>query len=219
MTKKEFYEKNDKVFTTYPVVKNTVSKDLIDSIPESVAERRDFLKKHLNNLDGKTIYCPSLEAKSFNDVSSVFSDASTTGIKNAAALWDHQPSRNNRNGASITLDDAKIQQFLSFVKGFGDFFVKNVGANNDSLLLPTIHIIIFLLLKLPHHIRANRMDFEAVFASVCHGGVKQCLGDASALKCRLNNGVHDSKNRLVHPFVGDVSHPFAVFLGDEVAVS
>ena len=56
MTKKEFYEKNDKVFTTYPVVKNTVSKELIDSIPESVAERRDFLKKHLNNLDGKTIY-------------------------------------------------------------------------------------------------------------------------------------------------------------------
>ena len=69
MTKKEFYEKNDKVFTTYPVVKNTVSKELIDSIPESVAGRRDFLKKHLNNLDGKTIYCPLLEAKSFNDVS------------------------------------------------------------------------------------------------------------------------------------------------------
>lgn len=60
MTKQEFYEKNDRVFTTYPVVKNTVSKDLIDSIPESVAERRDFLKKHFNNLDGKTIYCPSL---------------------------------------------------------------------------------------------------------------------------------------------------------------
>ena len=60
MTKNVFYEKNDKVFTTYPVVKNTVSKELIDSIPESVAGRRDFLKKHLNNLDGKTIYCPSL---------------------------------------------------------------------------------------------------------------------------------------------------------------
>lgn len=53
MAKKEFYEKKGKVFTTYPVVKNIVSKELIDSIPESVAERRDFLKKHLNNLDGK----------------------------------------------------------------------------------------------------------------------------------------------------------------------
>lgn len=60
MTKKEFYEQNGKIFTTYPVVKNTVSKDLIDSIPDTVAGRRDFLKKHLNNLDGKTIYCPSL---------------------------------------------------------------------------------------------------------------------------------------------------------------
>lgn len=60
MAKIEFYEQNGKTITTYPVVKNTVSKDLIDSIPESVAERRDFLKKHLKNLDGKTIYCPSL---------------------------------------------------------------------------------------------------------------------------------------------------------------
>lgn len=60
MTKKEFYEQNGKIFTTYPVVKNTVSKDLIESIPDTVAGRRDFLKKHLNNLDGKTIYCPSL---------------------------------------------------------------------------------------------------------------------------------------------------------------
>ena len=60
MTKKEFYEQNGKIFTTYPVVKNTVSKDLIDSIPDSVAGRRDFLKKQLNNLDGKIIYCPSL---------------------------------------------------------------------------------------------------------------------------------------------------------------
>lgn len=194
MAKKEFYEKKGKVFTTYPVVKNTVSKDLIDSIPESVAERRDFLKKHLNNLDGKTIYCPSLEAKSFNDVSSVFSDASTTGIKKAAALWDHQPSRSNRNGASISLDDAKIQQFLSFVKGFGDFFVKILGANNDSPLLPAVHIIVFRLLKLPYHIRADGMDAEAVFAGVCHGGVKQGFGDASALKCRLYNGVHDGKD-------------------------
>ena len=63
------------------------------------------------------------------------------------------------------------------------------------------------------------MDAEAVFAGVCHGGIKQCFGDASALKCRLNNSVHDGKNGLVHPFVGDVSHPFAVFLGYEVAVS
>ena len=194
MTKKEFYEKNDKVFTTYPVVKNTVSKDLIDSIPESVAERRDFLKKHLNNLDGKTIYCPSLEAEPFNDVSSIFSDASTTGIKNAAALWDHQPSRSNRNGASISLDDAKIQQFLSFVKGFGDFFIKNVGANDYSPLLPAIHIIILLLLELPYYIRADSMDAEAVFAGVCHGGVKKRLGDAFTLKRWLNNGMHDSKN-------------------------
>ena len=36
-------------------------------------------------------------------------DASSIGIKKAAALWDHKPSRNNRNGASITLDTAKIQ--------------------------------------------------------------------------------------------------------------
>ena len=92
--KKEFYEGNGKIVTTYPVVKNTVSKELIDSIPDSVAERRDFLKKHLKT----------------------FSDASAIGIKKAAALWDHQPSRNNRNGASITLDDAKILQKLLFVK-------------------------------------------------------------------------------------------------------
>ena len=45
MTKKEFYEQNGKIFTTYPVVKNTVSKDLIDSIPDTVAGRMDFLKK------------------------------------------------------------------------------------------------------------------------------------------------------------------------------
>ena len=109
-------------------------------------------------------------------------------------MWDHQPSRSNRNGASISLDDAKIQQFLSFVKGFSDFFVKIVGANNDSLLLPTVHVIILLLLKLPYHIRAYRMDFEAVFAGACHGGVKQRLGDASALKCRLNDGMQDGKD-------------------------
>ena len=60
MTKNVFYEENGKIVTTYPVVNNTVSKELIDSIPESVAGRRVFLKKHLNNLDGKTIYCPSL---------------------------------------------------------------------------------------------------------------------------------------------------------------
>jgi len=36
----------------------------------------------------------------------------------AAALWDHQPSQNNRNGPSITLDTAKIQQFFSLVKTF-----------------------------------------------------------------------------------------------------
>ena len=60
MVKNEFYEKNDKITITYPVVKNKVSKDLIDSIPYSVAGRREFLKKHLRTLDGKTIYCPSL---------------------------------------------------------------------------------------------------------------------------------------------------------------
>ena len=116
-------------------------------------------------------------------------------------MWDHQPSRSNRNGASISLDDAKIQQFLSFVKGFGDFFVKIVGANNDSPLLPTIHIIILLLLELSHHIRANRMDFEAVFAGVGDGSVKERFGDAFTLKRRFNNGVHDGENGLVHPFV------------------
>lgn len=36
----------------------------------------------------------------------------------AAALWNHQPSPNNRNGPSITLDTAKIQQFFSLVKTF-----------------------------------------------------------------------------------------------------
>lgn len=60
MTKNEFYEKNDKIITTYPVVKNKVSNDLIESIPESVAGRRDFLKKYLKTLDGAIIYCPSL---------------------------------------------------------------------------------------------------------------------------------------------------------------
>ena len=39
MTKNEFYEKNGKIVATYPVVKNTVSKELIDSIPESVEGR------------------------------------------------------------------------------------------------------------------------------------------------------------------------------------
>jgi hypothetical protein len=133
-------------------------------------------------------------------------------------LWDHQPSRNNRNGASISLDDAKIQQFLSFVKGFGDFFVKNVGANDYSPLLPAIHVIILRFLKLSHHIRADGMDFEAVLSGVGDGGIEERFGDAFALKRWLNNGVHDGKNRLVHPFVGDVSHPFAVFLGNEESV-
>jgi len=46
------------------------------------------------------------------------------GTKKAAALWDHQPSRNNRNGASIMLDVANIQQILYFVKWFLINFTK-----------------------------------------------------------------------------------------------
>ena len=43
-----------------PIVKNVVSEDIIDIIPEAVAERRNFLRKHLKYLDGKIIYCPAL---------------------------------------------------------------------------------------------------------------------------------------------------------------
>ena len=61
MVKNEFYEKNGKITITYPVVKNKVSKDLIDSIPYSVAGRREFLKKHLRTLDGKLFIVHPLE--------------------------------------------------------------------------------------------------------------------------------------------------------------
>ena len=43
----------------------------------------------------------------------------------AAALWDHQPSRNNRNGTSITLDIAKIQNFSDLSSGFLKNFFKH----------------------------------------------------------------------------------------------
>lgn len=46
--------------TIIPVVKNTIAKDVIDSIPASVAERRNFLKRQLKGLDGKTFFCPAL---------------------------------------------------------------------------------------------------------------------------------------------------------------
>ncbi len=89
MAKNEFYEKNDKTIATYPVVKNTLSKDLIDSIPDSVAGRRDFLKKHLNNLDGSTIYCPSLGVNAsiiLNSIIETSENAAITKESTIAAL-------------------------------------------------------------------------------------------------------------------------------------
>ena len=58
----------------------------------------------------KTFF-PLLKALFPDDVSSVFGDPAVSGIKKAAALWDHQPSQNICNGASISLDTAKIQRF------------------------------------------------------------------------------------------------------------
>ena len=43
-----------------PIVKNTVPESIINSIPNSIAERRVFLKHNLQGLDGQIIYCPTL---------------------------------------------------------------------------------------------------------------------------------------------------------------
>ena len=46
--------------TILPIVKNVITNDIICSIPESIVERRDFLKRFLKHLDGEVVYCPAL---------------------------------------------------------------------------------------------------------------------------------------------------------------
>lgn len=41
-------------------VRNTIRKSTTDQIPETVSDRRKFLKKHLAKYIGKNVYCPAL---------------------------------------------------------------------------------------------------------------------------------------------------------------
>lgn len=41
-------------------VRNTIRKSITDQIPETVSDRRKFLKKHLAEYIGESVYCPAL---------------------------------------------------------------------------------------------------------------------------------------------------------------
>lgn len=72
-----------------PVVKSAISADLLNSIPETIPERRNFLKQQLKKLDGQIIFCPALGVNVsivFKSIVETSENAAVTKASTIAAL-------------------------------------------------------------------------------------------------------------------------------------
>lgn len=123
--------------TPFKKTRNTVKKEILSEIPETVQERRIFLNKQMKQFIGKAIYCPALGVNVEFTRASYHETIRNAAINNSSTIAALNVLRLIRNACYIRMD---IPQSNKQKKTFQFIFVfiltsHLIGYGNVKILV------------------------------------------------------------------------------------